>query len=105
MRLLAWCQAVGLSEVESGRPSPDWRLNNQQPHTVVLRLFGFIHSIFENSKRLRDRYGLVQERLQESQPTYDIGEPNQSHLILPLILGRPMQVYDIQQEIIKGKAH
>ena len=38
IRLMIWGEAVGLSEVERGRPSPDPRLNREQVRSVVLRL-------------------------------------------------------------------
>lgn len=58
IRLLVWGEAVGLSEVERGNPSPDARLNREEVRTVVLRLLGCIQNIFEHSERLQDRYGL-----------------------------------------------
>ena len=58
IRLLVWGEAVGLSEIERGNPSPDARLNREEVRTVVLRLLGCIQNIFEHSERLQDRYGL-----------------------------------------------
>jgi hypothetical protein len=58
IRLLVWGEAVGLSEVEKGKPSPDARLNREDVRTVVLRLLGCIQHVFEHSERLQDRYGL-----------------------------------------------
>ena len=58
IRLLAWGEAVGLSGVEQGKPSPDARLNREDVRVVVLRLLGCIQHVFEHSKRLQDRYGL-----------------------------------------------
>ena len=51
IRLLVWGGAVGLSEVERGKPSPDARLNREDVRTVVLRLLGCIQHVFEHSER------------------------------------------------------
>ena len=61
VRLLAWGDAVGLSEVDRGHPSPDARLNRDQTRQLVMRVLGCIQRIFENSDGLQDRYGLIQE--------------------------------------------
>ena len=38
IRLLVWGEAVGLSKVEQGKPSPDARLNREDVRTVILLL-------------------------------------------------------------------
>jgi Prion-inhibition and propagation len=86
IRLMVWGEAVGLSEVERGRPSPDGRLNREDVRTVVLRLLGCIQHVFEHSGRLQDRYGL-----RPVQPTtiVDAQEPpTQSQFILGPIFKR-----------------
>ena len=57
IRLMVWGEAIGLSDVERGRPSPDARLNQEDVHTLVLRLLGCIQhvDVFEHSERLQDR--------------------------------------------------
>ena len=85
IRLMVWGDAVGLSEVERGRPSPDPRLNREEVRTVVLRLLGCIQHVFEHSERLQDRYGLrpVQPTIVDSQEP-----PTQSQFILGPIFKR-----------------
>ena len=85
IRLLVWGEAVGLSEVERGKPSPDARLNREEVRTVVLRLLGCIQHIFEGSERLEDRYGLrpVPPIMVDAQEP-----PAQSQLILGPIFKR-----------------
>jgi Prion-inhibition and propagation len=58
IRLLALGDAVALSEVESGRPSPDVRLNCDGVRGTVQRLLGCIEHIFERSGILQETYGL-----------------------------------------------
>ena len=85
IRLMVWGEAVGLSEVERGRPSPDARLNREDVHTVVLRLLGCIQHVFEHSERLQGRYGLrpVQPTIPDAQEP-----PIQSQFILDPIFKR-----------------
>ena len=85
IRLMIWGEAVGLSEVERGRPSPDPRLNREQVRSVVLRLLGCIQQVFEHSERLQDRYGLrpVQPTIVDAQEP-----PTQSQFILGPIFKR-----------------
>jgi len=88
IRLLVWGEAVGLSEVEKGKPSPDTRLNREDVRTVVLRLLGCIQKVFEHSERLQDRYGL--RPVQPTIPDTEEGNypPTQSQLILGPIFKR-----------------
>ena len=85
IRLLVWGEAVGLSEVEQGKPMPDARLNREDVRTVVLRLLGCIQHVFEPSERLQDRYGLrpVQPTIVDTQEP-----PTQSQMILGPIFKR-----------------
>ena len=85
IRLLVWGEAVGLSEVERGKPSPDTRLNREDVRTVVLRLLGCIQHVFEQSEQLQNRYGLnpVQPAIVDVQEP-----PTQSQAILISIFTR-----------------
>jgi len=82
IRLLVWGEAVGLSEVERGKPSPDARLNREDVRTVVLRLLGCIQHVFEHSERLQDRYGLHPVRPAIVDAQEGNYHPTQSQLIL-----------------------
>ena len=85
IRLLAWGEAVGLSGVEQGKPSPDARLNREDVRVVVLRLLGCIQHVFEHSDQLQDIYGLrpVHPTIVDPQEP-----PSQSQLILGPIFKR-----------------
>src|SRR6266576_365742 len=88
IRLVTWGGAVGLSEVEHGRPSPhSARLNQDDVRAAVLRLLGCIQHVFENTKRLQDSYGLRPVTSTPDQAD-DEGRPTQSQLILGPIFQR-----------------
>ena len=90
IRLLVWGEAVGLSEVGQGRPSPDAsaRLYREDICTAVLRLLGCIQHVFEHSEHLQDRYGLrpVQPTIVDAQEL-----PTQSQLISGSVFKRAYQ--------------
>ncbi len=80
IRLVTWGGAVGLSEVEHGRPSPhSARLNQDDVRAAVLGLLGCIQHVFENTKRLQDSYGLRPVTSTPDQAD-DEGRPTQSQL-------------------------
>lgn len=61
VRLLAWGDAMGLSEDRRGRTHPDPRLEVAQNKRLVLRVLGGIQRAFEDAELLRERYGLMEE--------------------------------------------
>ncbi|KAK5069318.1 hypothetical protein LTR64_008386 [Lithohypha guttulata] len=63
LRLLAWGDSMGLNEdpKEGRRAKPDSRLQEERTKQVVLQVLGSIEQIFEDSDRLRSRYGLTEE--------------------------------------------
>jgi Prion-inhibition and propagation len=87
IRLVTWGNALGLSEVEHGRPTLHARLNQDDVRDAVLRLLGCIQHVFENTERLQGSYGL-----RPVTPTPhnagDEGRPTQSQLILGPIFKR-----------------
>ncbi|GIZ42889.1 hypothetical protein CKM354_000613700 [Cercospora kikuchii] len=60
LRLLAWGDAVGFREFEAGLGQWDPRLQEEQIKKVVLQALGGIQQTFNDTKKLRSRYGLVQ---------------------------------------------
>lgn len=60
LRLLAWGDAVGFVEFEAGLRQWDSRLQEEQIKKVVLQALGGIQQTFNDTKKLRSRYGLVQ---------------------------------------------
>jgi hypothetical protein len=88
IRLLAWGDAVGLNEVEHGRPSQDNRLNREDVRGTVLRILGCIHHVFEHSERLQETYGLRPTMPTILEEPDNDGPPTQSQLILGTIFKR-----------------
>lgn len=64
VRLLAWGDAVGLSEDRRSSSRPDTRLDEAQTRQVVLSVLGGIKQTFENADKLRNRYGLIESTQQ-----------------------------------------
>ncbi|KAF2211646.1 hypothetical protein CERZMDRAFT_42813 [Cercospora zeae-maydis SCOH1-5] len=61
LRLLAWGDAVGLREFfDEDRLVYDARLHQEQIKKVVLQTMREIHQIFNDVKKLKSRYGLIQ---------------------------------------------
>ncbi|KAJ7748394.1 prion-inhibition and propagation-domain-containing protein [Mycena metata] len=86
IRLLTWGEAVGLSAVDHGQPSPDARLNRADMRAVIIRLLGCIQHVFSQSERLQEIYGLSPM----TPPDHQEGEypPTQTQFILGPIFKR-----------------
>jgi hypothetical protein len=88
IRLLAWGEAVGLSEVENGRPSPDARFNQENVRNTVLRVLGCIQHMFEHTEKLQENYGLRPTTPSPMDQQVNEERPSQSQLILGSIFKR-----------------
>ena len=82
VRLLAWGNAVGLSGLEREQQHADARFNQEHTRTVVVQVLSCIQRLFEDTTRLQDRYGLIQEVVR---PELGVLEPTSG---LPLVFRR-----------------
>lgn len=102
IRLMAWGDAVGLSEVEHRRPSPDTRLNQENVCRTVLRVLGCIQHVFEHSERLQETYGLCPTTYNISDQPHNDEPPTQSQLILGSFFKR---AYENLRRSAKDRQH